>query len=114
MPLPSLRRMQIMTKHYPVEQRDRAVKMVLDHLDEYRSVYAACQAIGPKVGVGAESLRRWVLQAQVDAGVRPGGTPAEQTLIKDLEGENRDLKEANEILKAASIFFARELDPRHR
>jgi transposase len=49
--------MQIMTKHYPVEQRKRAVKMVLDHLDEYRSVYAACQAIGPKVGVGAESLQ---------------------------------------------------------
>ena len=47
-----------MTKHYSVEQRERAVKMVLDHLDEYRSVYAACQAIGPKVGVGAESLRR--------------------------------------------------------
>jgi transposase len=48
-----------MSKHYPVEQRERAVKMVLDHLSEYRSVYAACQAIGPKVGVGAESLRRW-------------------------------------------------------
>jgi hypothetical protein len=46
--------MLIMSKHYPVEQRERAVKMVLDHLDEYRSVYAACQAIGPKVGVGAE------------------------------------------------------------
>ena len=50
----------------PVEHRERAVKMVLDHLDEYRSVYAACQAIGAKVGVGVESLRRWVLQAQVD------------------------------------------------
>jgi transposase-like protein len=63
--------MQIMSKHYPVEQRDRAVKMVLDHLCECRSVYAACQAIGPKVGVGEESLRRWVLQAQVDASQRP-------------------------------------------
>jgi transposase len=106
--------MQIMSKHYPVEQRERAVKMVLDHLDEYRSVYAACRAIGPKVGVGAESLRRWVLQAQVDANQRPGATTAEQQRIKELERENRDLKEANEILKAASIFFARELDPRHR
>jgi transposase len=106
--------MQIMTKHYPVEQRERAVKMVLDHLDEYRSVYAACQAIGLKVGVGAESLRRWVLQAQVDASARPGATTAEQQRIKELERENRDLKEANEILKSASIFFARELDPRHR
>ena len=67
-----------MSKHYPVEQRERVVKMVLDHLDEYRSVYAACQAIGPKVGVGAELLRRWVLQAQVDANQRPGATTAEQ------------------------------------
>jgi transposase len=94
-------------QHYPVEQRERAVKMVLDHLDEYRSVYAACRAIGPKVGVGAESLRRWVLQAQVDANQRPGATTAEQQRIKALERENRDLKEANEILKAASIVFAR-------
>jgi putative transposase len=106
--------MRVMTKHYPVEQRERAVKMVLDHLDEYRSVYAACQAIGPKVGVGAESLRRWTLQAQVDDNQRPGMTTAEQQRIKDLEREVRDLKEANEILKAASAFFARELDPRRR
>jgi transposase-like protein len=70
--------MAIMAKHYPVEQRERAVKMVLDHLDEYRSVYAACQAIGPKVGVSAESLRRWSLQAQVDGAQRPGATSAEQ------------------------------------
>jgi transposase len=106
--------MQIMSKHYPVEQRERAVKMVLDHLNENRSVYAACQAISPKVGIGAESLRRLVLQAQVDAQQSPGVTTAEQQRIKELERENRDLKEANEILKAASIFFARELDPRHR
>jgi transposase len=106
--------MAIMAKHYPVEQRERAVKMVLDHLDEYRSVNAACVAIGPKVGVGVESLRRWVLQAQVDDSARPGITTAEQQRIRDLEREVRDLKEANEILKAASIFFARELDPRHR
>ena len=92
-----------------VEQRERAVKMVLDQLDEHRSVYAACQTIGPKVGMGAESLRRCVLQAQVDGAQRPGATTAEQQRIKDLERENRDLKEANEILKAASIFFAREL-----
>jgi len=103
-----------MSKHFPVEQRVRAVKMVLDHLDEYRSVYAACQVIGPKVGVGAESLRRWVIQAQIDAQQSPGVTTAERQRIKELERENRDLKEANEILKAASICFARELDPRHR
>ncbi len=66
-----MRRMRVIPKHYPVEQRERAVKMVLDHLDGYRSVYAACQVIGPKIGVGCKSLRRWVLQAQVDASRRP-------------------------------------------
>jgi transposase len=66
------------------------------------------------LGVGVESLRRWALQAQVDDSARPGVTTAEQQRIKELERENRDLKEANEILKAASIFFARELDPRRR
>ena len=104
----------IMAKHYQVEQRERAVKMVLDHLDEYRSVYAACVAISPKVGVGVVSLRRWVVQAHVDGAQRPGATSAEQQLDQaTLRGTTRDLKEANEILKAASIFFARELDPRH-
>jgi transposase len=98
-----------MSKRYPIEQRERAVKRVLDHLDVYRSVYAAAQAIGPKVGVGPETLRKWVLQAQVDAQLSPGVTTAEQQRIKALERENRDLKEANEILKAASIFFVAEL-----
>jgi transposase len=86
-----------MSKHYPVEQRERAVKMVLEHLDEYRSVYAASQAIGPKVGVGSETLRKWVLQAPLDAQHSPGVTTVEQQRIKQLERENRDLKEANVI-----------------
>jgi hypothetical protein len=59
MPLPSVRRMQVISTHYPAEQRERAVKMVLDHLDEYRLVCGVCQGIGPKVGVGFDSLRRW-------------------------------------------------------
>jgi transposase-like protein len=70
--------------------------------------------MGPKVGVGVESLRQWTVQAQIDAQQIPGPTSTERQRIKDLEREVRDLKEANEILKAASIFFARELDPRHR
>jgi transposase len=101
-------------KKYPKEQRDRAVRMVLDRLGEYRSLYAACRAIGPKVGIGAKSLRRWTQQAQVDAGNRDGPTSEELAQIKALKSKVRDLEEANEILKQASIFFARELDPRHR
>ena len=100
-----------MPKQYPKQQRDRAVRMVLDHLDEYASPYLACKAIGPKVGVGIESLRRWVQQAIVDAGDQPGISSNERVRIRELERENRDLREANEVLKAASVFFARELDP---
>jgi transposase-like protein len=88
--------------------------MVLDRLGDYRSVWAAAQALGPKLGISAQTLRKWVLQAQTDNGTRPGPTSEELAEIKRLKKENADLREANEILKAASIFFARELDPRHR
>ena len=88
--------------------------MGLDRLDEYPSLYAACGAIAPKLGVGSESLRRWTLQSQIDSGERSGPTSDELVEIKALKGKVRDLEEANEILRQASIFFARELDPRHR
>jgi transposase-like protein len=106
--------MRIMAKRYPSEQRERATRMAVDRLGEYRSAWAAAQALGPKLGVGAETLRKWILQAQVDAGERSGPTSAEREEIRRLRAEVRDLKEANEILQAASIFFARALDPRHR
>ena len=67
-----------MPSQYPKQQRDRAVRMVVDHLAEYGSVYLACKAIGPKVGVGVESLRRWVNQALVDTGEQPGTTTSER------------------------------------
>ena len=88
--------------------------MVLDRLGEYESVSAAAKVLAPKLNVGVETLRRWVVQAQIDVGEKTGPTTVELDEIRKLKAENRDLKEANEILKAASIFFARELDPRHR
>ena len=103
-----------MPKKYPSEQRVRATRMALDRLDDYPSPWAAAQALGPKLGVGAETLRKWVVQAQVDQGDRKGPNSEELAEIRRLRLEVRDLKEANEILKAASIFFAGELDPRHR
>jgi transposase len=106
--------MAVMPKQFPKEQRDRAIRMVVDHLDEYESPYMACKAISPRVGIGVESLRRWVAQALVDSDVQPGVKTAEKARIRELEREVRDLREANEILKAATVFFARELDPRHR
>ncbi|MGH9301887.1 MAG: transposase [Acidimicrobiales bacterium] len=103
-----------MAKRYPKEQRERATRMALDRLGEYASPWAAAQALAPKLGVGAETLRKWILQAQVDAGERSGPSSEELAEIKRLRAEVRDLQEANEILRQASIFFARELDPRHR
>jgi transposase len=106
--------MWIMPRRYPAEQRARVTRLALDRLGEYPSAWAAAQALGPKLGVGAETLRKWILQAQVDAGQRSGPSSDELEEIRRLKAEVRELKEANEILKAASIFFARELDPRHR
>jgi len=103
-----------MAKRYPVELRERATRMAVDRLGEYGSAWAAAHALGPKLGVGAETLRKWVVQAQVDGGQRSGPTSEELAEIRRLKKENADLREANEILKAASIFFAGELDPRRR
>ena len=96
--------MEPMPKQYPKEPSDRAVRMLLDRLDDYPSMYAACNAIAPKLGVGPETLRRWGLQVQVDSGERSGPTSDELTEIKRLKNEVRELEEANEILKQASIF----------
>ncbi len=101
-----------MSQRYPVQVKDRAIKMVLSHLEEYESVYQAAFAIGPKVGVKGESLRRWVQRALDEQTPQGQDRLAESTRVKELERKIRDLEEANEILKAASIFFAGELDPR--
>jgi transposase len=85
--------------------------MVFEHRHEYDSQWAAICSIAEKFGMTSETLRSWVRQAEVDEGRRPGTTTAEVERIKELERENRELRRANEILKAASAFFARELDP---
>jgi transposase len=103
-----------MPKRYPKDQQDRAVRVALDRFDEYPSSFAAWEAIAPKLGVGFESLRPWTPQAQIDSGQRSGPTSDELAEIRSLKSKVRDLEEANEILKQASIFFARELDPHHR
>jgi transposase len=97
---------------YPHELRERAVRLVREHRSEYPSEWAAIQSVAGKLGVGTEALRLWLRRDQVDQGQRPGVTSAERERIRELERENRELRRANEILKAASAFFARELDPR--
>jgi transposase len=94
--------------------KERCARMVLEHLAEYPSLTAACEAVARREGVGAESVRRWVRQAQVDAGQRQGVTSEELAEIKELKSKVRRLEEDNEILRRASIFFAGELDPRNR
>jgi transposase len=101
--------MQIMCHRYPAEQRERATRMALERVEEYGSAWAVAQALGPKLGIGPETMRKWVLPAQTDSGPRSGPTSEELAEIKRLKKENAELREANDILKAASIFFAREL-----
>jgi len=102
------------SKRYPVEVRERAVRLVLEHRGEYQTEWAAITSIAAKCGMTAETPRKWVRQVEVDGGRRPGVSSEEAQRIKELERENKELRRANEILKAASAFFARELDPQPR
>jgi|SRR6187200_494216 transposase len=96
---------------YPRELKERAVRLVFESKDEYPSEFQAIRAIAGKLGLGSpETLRKWVRRAEVDGGTRPGKTSAELAEIRELKKENAELRRANEILKAASAFFAAELD----
>jgi transposase len=97
---------------YPPEVRERAVRMVFDHQGEYPSQWKAIESIAAKLSINHETLRIWVRRTETDSGQRPGLTTDERARMKALEKENAELRRANEILKAASAFFARELDPR--
>ena len=103
-----------MPKKIDAEVRARAVRLVNDHLAEYSSLTAAAAAVAKQLGVGKESVRRWVIQAQVDGGQRQGATSEELAEIKALKAKVRRLEEDNAILKSATVFFAGELDPRNR
>lgn len=95
---------------YPVEVRERAVRLVFEHQDEYPSQWKAIESIAAKLDINRETIRNWVRKAEVDTGRRDGVTSDERARIKELERENRELRRANEILKAASAFFGAELD----
>jgi transposase len=93
------------SKPYSPEFRERAVRLVAEHRDEYRSDAAAHAAIASKLGCSPDSLREWVRQAQRDGGERPGQTSVEKARLKELERENRELRQANEILKKGETIF---------
>ena len=95
------------------EIRERAVRMVHEHREEYPSLWAAVESLAPKIGCVPNTLYEWVRKQEVDNGTRAGTTTADKDRLKELERENRELRKANEILKLASAFFAQaELDRR--
>ncbi len=99
-------------KKYPDELRERAVKMVLEVREREGNGRGEIARVGRQLGVHPEALRGWLKQTEIDGGRRPGTTTGDRQRITELEREVRELRRANEILKAASAYFARELDPR--
>ena len=97
---------------YPDELRERAVRMVLEVRQQTGEKRGAVTRVAKELGIGAESLRGWVDRAEIDSGRRPGTSTADAQRIVQLEREVRELRRATDILKAASVFFATELDGR--
>ena len=100
---------------FPAEVRERAVRMVFEQEREHATQWAAMCSVAGKIGCSGETLRNWVRKIERDQGLRPGPTTAENDRIKTLERENRELRQANEILRKASAYFAAaELDRRFK
>jgi transposase-like protein len=94
------------TRKYSPEGRDRAVRMVLEHTNDYPSRWAAVSSVTAKIGCNAATLHEWVNRREVDQGARAGVPTEVGEKIKAPERENRELRQANEILRKASAYFA--------
>lgn len=101
-----------MPTKYDKDTKAKAVRLVVDHVEDYGSEWEAIKAVSSRAGMSAETLRKWVRQAEVDAGDRDGVSSVERAEIRELKRKNRELEQTVEILKAATSFFARESDPR--
>jgi len=100
----------MVNKKHPEELKERAVRLVLASQSETGGRRGACARVGQQLGLSADTLRKWVAQAEIDTGTRPGVTTDTSTRLLELERENRELRRANAILRSASAFFAAELD----
>jgi transposase len=103
-----------MPSKFDPETRAKAVRLVLDHRDDYPSEWAAITAVSARLGMNAETLRTWIRQQQTDAGERDGVSSEAAAEIRALKRRNAELEQTIEILKAATSFFVRESDPRSR
>ncbi|MCC0097635.1 transposase [Streptomyces flavotricini] len=103
-----------MPKKIDAALRSQAVRLVTEHRSEYSSERALHIQVADSLGVSRESVRRWVMQYEVDAGQVAGVTSDDREELRRLRAENKRLREVNEVLKSATIFFAGELDPRNR
>jgi transposase len=103
-----------MPAKYDQETKAKAIRLFRDHRGDYDSPWAAMCAIAGRLGMSAETLRKWVRQAEVDAGTAPGTTSESAAEIRELKRRNRELEQTIEVLKAATRFFARENDPQCR
>ena|ERR1700758_4586115 len=103
-----------MAIRYDENTKARAVRLVREHRNDYGSEWAAMRAIAGRLGMSAETLRKWVRQAEVDSGEAAGTSSEEKQELRELRRKNRELEATIEILRAATSFFARECDPLHR
>jgi transposase len=103
-----------MPSKYDASTRAKAIRLVREHAGDYPTEWAAITAVSGRLGMSAETLRRWLRQAEVDAGEKPGTATQESAEIRELRRKNRELEQTIEILKAATTFFARECDPLRR
>jgi transposase len=103
-----------MPKRYEENTKVRAVRLVVDHVEGYASEWEAITTVAGRLGVSPETLRRWLRQAEIDAGEVDGVSMSSAREIRDLKRKNAELERTIEILKAATSFFVRESDPQHR